>query len=151
MTQLVKWEPFREATLMRERLNKMLGNLEPWLEPLDTSLASEWAPAVDVFEKDGEIDLRAELPGMTEKEVEITVENGHLVLRGEKKRRHEEGKENGHYCRVETFYGSFYRSFPLPREVDASKIRASMKDGVLDITMPKIEGVKPKQIKVKAA
>lgn len=152
MTQLVRWEPLRELARMRERMDRMFGGPGSMVEEsTDLMLAAEWMPCVDVFEENGQIEVRAELPGMTEKDLSITVEDGQLVLKGEKHKEHKEEEKEGHYRRVESYYGSFYRSFPLPRDVDASKIEAHMRDGVLNVMMPKIEGAKPQQIKVKAA
>lgn len=111
---------------------------------------SNWAPAMDVLEREDEIVLRAELPGMSEEDVEITVENNSLALKGEK--RFEEAQEGeGVYRRVERRYGSFYRSFSLPSTVDQEAIDASFHNGVLDIRLPKVEQAKPKKITVKAS
>jgi HSP20 family protein len=148
MTHLVRWQPFDEFARMRERMDRMLGGFGPLVESGEAGLAADWAPSVDIFEEDDHISVRAELPGMTEKDVSITVEDGQLILRGEKRREGKKEKENGHYRRVESYYGSFYRSFPLPRDIDEDKIDAHMKDGVLHVTLPKIEGAKPKQIRV---
>jgi len=103
---------------------------------------ANWAPTIDVIEKDDSIVLRAELPGMEEEDVEITVENRNLTIQGEKKFEHEETE--GNYRRLESRYGSFYRSFSLPTTVDQDRIDARFSKGVLEIELPKAEQAKPK-------
>jgi HSP20 family protein len=115
----------------------------------DWALGGSWAPAVDIFEKDGNIVLTAELPGIDPKAVDIRVENNVLTLQGERKFDKELQKDSFH--RVERAYGSFTRSFTLPNAVDTEKIKAEFKDGVLTLTIPKREEAKPKQIKVNVA
>jgi HSP20 family protein len=106
-----------------------------------------WIPSVDILEKDGKIILRAEIPGMTEKEIELKVEGDTLILKGERKMESEDKKSN--YHRIERSYGSFTRSFRLPDTVDSEKIDADYKNGVLTITIPKKSEVKPREIPVK--
>lgn len=151
MTQLVRWEPFRELAGLRNRMDRLFDESFGGLLERREGIRPEWMPTIDVFEEDSEIELRAELPGMTEKDVSITIENGNLVLKGEKMQEHKEEKENGHYRQVESYYGSFYRSFPMPAGVDPKKIDAKMKDGVLHVALPKSEVAKPKPIKIKAS
>ena len=104
-------------------------------------------PAVDVLEKNGNLILKAELPGMEEKDIELTLEGSVLTLKGQRKLDEKEERDN--YRRIESYYGSFSRSFSLPDTADRDKIKADYKNGVLTITMPKAENTKPKQIKVK--
>jgi len=106
-----------------------------------------WIPSVDILEKEGNIVLRAELPGMNEKEIELKVEGDTLILKGERKMESEDKKSN--YHRIERSYGSFTRSFRLPDTVDSEKIDADYKNGVLTITIPKKSEVKPREIPVK--
>jgi HSP20 family protein len=106
-----------------------------------------WIPSVDILEKEGNIVLRAELPGMNEKEIELKVEGDTLILKGERKMESEDKKSN--YHRIERSYGSFTRSFRLPDTVDSEKIDADYKNGVLTITLPKKPEVKPREIPVK--
>jgi HSP20 family protein len=110
------------------------------------STRENWNPAVDILEKDGDLVLRAELPGMTEKQIELKLEGNTLTLRGERKLENEDKKSN--YHRVESFYGSFVRTFRLPDTVDREKISADYKDGILTITMPQKAEVKPREITV---
>lgn len=154
MNQLVRWEPTRELSRLRARMDKMFEESFGGLLRRDGEegvLHADWMPTVDVFEEDSKIELRAELPGMDQKDVSVTVQDGNLVLKGEKKHEHKEEKENGHYRRVESYYGSFYRSFPLPAGSDPKKIDAELKDGVLHVSVPKSAAEKPKQVKIKVA
>lgn len=112
----------------------------------EPAAARPWVPAVDVFETDNEVLLKADIPGVDMKDVDIRLENGTLTLRGQ--RRFEQDTKNGGYHRIERSYGAFVRYFTLPETVDAEKVRAEFKDGVLAITLPKKEVAKPKQIKV---
>jgi HSP20 family protein len=107
---------------------------------------NQWNPAVDILEKDGNLVLRAELPGMTEKQVEVMVEGDTLTLKGERKMESEDKKEN--YHRIESFHGSFTRTFKLPETVDTHKISADYKDGILTVTLPQKPEVKPREIPV---
>jgi len=103
-------------------------------------------PSVDILEKEGNLILRAELPGMTEKEIDLKVEGNTLTLKGERKMENEDKKSN--YHRVESSYGSFTRSFTLPETVDLDKINAEYKNGILTITLPQKPEVKPREIPV---
>jgi len=105
-----------------------------------------WVPSVDILEKDGNLILRAELPGMTEKDIDLKIEGNTLTLKGERKMDKEDNKSN--YHRVESFYGSFTRSFRLPDTVDYEKINAEYKNGVLTVTLPQKPEVKPREIPV---
>src|SRR5262249_29959154 len=112
----------------------------------DWALGGSWAPVVDIYEKDGNIVLKAELPGVDPKDVDIRLENNTLTLKGERKFDREVSKEN--YHRGERAYGAFTRSFALPNVVDQNNIKAEYKDGVLQMTLPKREEAKPKQIAI---
>ena len=105
-----------------------------------------WAPAVDIIDEKDHIRVRADLPGMKKEEIEVSVNNDTLTIRGEK-REEKEIKEND-YVRSERYYGAFHRSFTLPAGVDQKKVNAGYKDGVLEITLPKREDARPKEIKV---
>ena len=108
-----------------------------------------WMPSVDVSETGKEIRVKAELPGMDAKDIEVSLNDGHLTIRGERKQENEEKDENVH--RVERRYGSFSRSFRLPVEVDVEKVKADYKDGVLSIHLPKSEENSERKIEIKAA
>lgn len=142
---MVRWEPVRDLLTLQERMNRMLdssyrGTDEDW------ALGGSWAPAVDIYEKDGNIVLKAELPGVDPKDVDVRVENNLLTLRGERKFDTEVKRDN--YHRVERSYGSFSRSFTLPNVVDTQNIKAEYRDGVLHMTLPKREEAKPRQIQI---
>lgn len=117
----------------------------PWISSFP-ELRENWMPSVDILEKDGNIILRAELPGMTEKDIDLKIEGDTLTLKGERKMDNEDKKSN--YHRIESFYGSFTRSFRLPDTVDLDKVNAEYKNGVLTVTLPKKPEVKPREIPV---
>jgi HSP20 family protein len=149
---IVRWEPFRDLVSLQDRMNRLFGETYRGAARTgddDWALGGSWAPAVDIFEKDGNIVLTAELPGIDPKAVDIRVENNVLTLQGERKFDKELPKDSFH--RVERAYGSFTRSFTLPNAVDTEKIKAEFKDGVLKLTLPKREEAKPKQIHVQVA
>lgn len=108
--------------------------------------ATFWAPAIDVIDEKEQIRVKADLPGLKKDEIEVSVENDVLTIRGEKKEEKEIKEKD--YIRSERYYGSFHRSFTLPSGVDAQKVNANYKDGVLEITLPKKEEAKSKQVKV---
>ena len=108
--------------------------------------SENWIPSVDILEKGGNLILRAELPGMTQKEIELKLEGNTLTLKGERKMENEDKKSN--YHRIESYYGTFTRSFRLPDTVDAEKISAEYKNGVLTITIPQRPEVRPREIPV---
>ena len=141
---LIRWDPFRGFNALPARFGGLFGkDLEA---PLSTTA---WNPSVDIFENDNEVVMKAELPGMNAKDIEVRLENNVLVLKGERHFEKEAKEEN--YHRVEREYGAFSRSFSLPTAVDAEKVNAEYKDGVLKITLPKKEERKPKPIKIAAA
>ena len=108
--------------------------------------SAAWAPAVDVYDHKDSLVIKADLPGLTQKDIDVSVEDDILRIKGQKKQEQEVKEDN--YYRLERAYGSFERSFSLPVSVDAAKIKAAYKDGVLQLTLPKKEQPKPKQIKV---
>ena len=145
---LVRWDPFRELRSIDNHFNRFFspGGLS-WPEAAPTA-TSAWAPDVDIFEDEDELVVRAELAGIDPKDVELNVENNVLTISGERHLEFEDKKEN--YHRVERSYGSFSRSFSLPRLIDENKIQAEYKDGVLSVHVPKQEKAKPRQIKISA-
>ncbi len=146
--KLVLWNPARELDRLENRLHRIFGELAtPWDRKAEALEA--WEPAVDIFETEKEFVLKAELPEVDPKDVKATVEGNILTLTGERKREKEIKEEN--YHRTERFYGSFTRTFVLPDTVDREKIKATFKDGVMRLELPKREEVKPKEIEIKAA
>ena len=145
---IVKVDPFRELTAMQDRMARLFGDV--YLRDEDTGFRGNWTPAVDIFETDShDLVPRAELPGMTREDIEVTVENNTLVLKGTKKFDSEVKDEN--YRRIERSYGSFHRSFTLPNTVDAAKVSADYKNGVLTVKLPFREEAKPRTINVEVA
>jgi HSP20 family protein len=146
---IVRWEPFRDLVAVQDRLNRIFDDTfrgNPRGSDEDWALGGQWAPSVDIFEHEGNLVLRAELPGIEPKDVDVHVENNVLTLRGERKFESEVKREK--YHRVERAYGTFSRSFTLPNVVDTEKIKAEYKDGMLQVTLPQREEAKPKQIQV---
>ena len=147
---IVRWEPFRDLLAIQDRMNRIFdesfrGMNRPGED--DWALGGTWAPLVDIYEREGNIELKAELPGIDPKDVDVRVENNVLTLRGERKVDREVNRES--YHRVERTYGSFSRSFTLPSVVDTEKIKAEYRDGVLHLTLPKKEEAKPRKISIK--
>ena len=142
-------DPFREFAQLQDRINQVFNDV---YGRRDEGLMStgNWVPPVDIYQNgDHEVVLKAELPDMTRDDIDITVDNGTLTLRGEKKFSNEVKEDQFH--RIERRYGTFSRSFSLPPTVDAGKVAAEYKNGVLTIRLPLREEAKPRQIKVDVA
>ncbi|RPI05439.1 MAG: Hsp20/alpha crystallin family protein [Ignavibacteriae bacterium] len=151
---LVRWNPARELATwpsdlfgIQREINRMFDNVFRYDNRDDDDGFNAWTPAVDIAEHDEQYLVEVELPGVNKEDVKITLENNILTIRGEKKQEKETRKES--YHRVERSYGSFQRSFTLPTTIKSDKIDAAYKDGILQITLPKAEEAKPKQIEVK--
>lgn len=142
MSTLNRWEPFRTTGLESE-VSRMLTDL--FGRSQESNLTS-WAPAVDIYENEHELVVKADLPDVKPEALDIRVENNILTIRGERK--FEKKVDEKNYLRVERSYGSFARSFSLANTVNSEAIKADYKDGVLTLTIPKREEAKPKQIKV---
>jgi HSP20 family protein len=143
MAMLSRWEPFRDLARLQDEMNRMF-------EDRLGRTAGEsvgWTPACDIFEDEEGVTLRFDLAGVDPKDVDVRFENGVLTLRGDRKLEQEERREN--YHRIERAYGTFTRSFSLPGTVDAEKIRADAKNGVLQVFLPKRAEAKPRPIQVK--
>ena len=138
---LVKWDPFRGWFDVSAST--------AWNVADGDETRRAWTPPVDVFEKNGDWVIRAELPGVAHEDIDLHVEETTLILRGERKRDEAQSSATSH--RNERAYGPFSRSFRLPDAVDAKGIRARYRDGVLELTLPKAEECKPRKIEVKAA
>ncbi|MDX2034965.1 MAG: Hsp20/alpha crystallin family protein [Blastocatellia bacterium] len=145
--EMVGFDPFRQ---FQERFNRLFGEgSDPFFRTFgeENWSLSTWAPACDIYENDNEIVVKAELPEVKKEDVTVSIENNVLTIHGQRKFEEDVKKEN--YHRVERRYGEFTRSFTLPGFVDAGKVNADFKDGVLRVTMAKREEAKPKQIEVK--
>ena len=149
MANITRRNPFGELTTLQDRLNQFLSQpFAPWERFAGGAelTATNFVPAVDVYEDEHSITLGVELPGVDEKDVEISLENGVLTVSGERKMENEENKENFH--RIERSYGRFIRTFTLPPTVDTENVKAEFNNGVLKIMLAKREEAKPKQIKI---
>ena len=143
---LVKYNPLRDLRTMQEQMNQLL-NLS-WNHGLAGEEIKEglWQPAVDIYETADSIVIKAELPDVDQKDIEVRIEDSTLILKGERKHEDDVKKEN--YHRIERYFGTFQRSFSLPTTVDQEQIEANCEKGVLTITLPKKEEKKPKQISI---
>jgi HSP20 family protein len=141
---IVRWDPFSDVVQFRDEVGR-------WFDALDKKgegkKATVWAPDVDIKETDHDVQLKADLPGMKKEDIDISVDDDQLIIKGERK--YEKEEKDKDFVRIERSYGSFYRSFNIGVPVKADKIKASYKDGVLDIVIPKAEVKKPKKIEVK--
>ena len=138
-----RWRPFRDLVSVQDDMNRLFDDFFGRLPMRTEGMERMWAPNVDVSETKDNIIVTAEIPGMTKDDIKVTLNENTLTLSGEKKR-----EKEANYHRIERSYGSFTRSFDLPTTVQFDKIKANYKDGVLQITLPKSEEVKPKEIPI---
>src|SRR6266702_8118356 len=143
---LTRWEPMELADV-ENRLSRFFGRRRT--NGRDDLTIADWEPLADITEDDKEYIIKAELPDVKKEDVKVTVENGVLTIAGERKFEKEE--KNKKYHRVERGYGSFVRTFALPDDADANKVKAQFKQGMLEVHLPKNEKAKPKQIEVNVA
>ncbi len=143
---IIRWDPFRDLVTLREKMNRLFEDAVTARGEDRDMIASTWTPSVDIYETEDSIVLNAEVPGINEKDIEIKIEDNTLTLKGDRKFEKETTEEN--YHRIERSYGSFFRSFSIPRNVDQEKINAEHDNGVIRITMPKRPESKPKTVKV---
>jgi HSP20 family protein len=144
MRTIARWEPFRGVPTLQDQMNRLFNDV--FERTGDESSLSAWAPAVDIYETEHELVVKADLPEVDPKDLDIRVENNILTIRGERKFEKKVNEEN--YLRVERSFGSFARSFTLASTVNADAIKAEYQNGVLKLSIPKREEAKPKQIKV---
>ena len=144
---LVKYNPFADVDDMPTGLRVFQDTVNRLLS--DQTATRPWAPAVDILETDNELVLKADIPGVDPKDVDIQLENGTLTLKGERKFEREENNKGFH--RLERSYGSFVRYFTVPETVESENVRAVFNNGVLTVTLPKKEVAKPKAIKVQVS
>ncbi len=145
MTMIARWDPFRELSTLQDRMNRLFNDQFGTITR-DESLTGAFVPPVDVYEDENSIQVRMEVPGIDEKDIDIRLENQVLTVRGERSFSKEEKEENFH--RIERRYGSFTRSFTLPATVNSEDVSADYDKGVLKIRLAKRAEAKPKQIKV---
>ena len=144
---LIRWEPVRELSTIQSEMNRVFNSF--FDTPTSANGGSSyrrWLPALDLVETEGEYVLRVDLPGLTEKDVNIELDDNVLTVSGERKAEHEERKEG--YYRVERASGSFRRSLRLPEGVDAVAIKAQFHSGVLEVRIPKPEAPKPHKVEI---
>src|SRR6202049_3597746 len=137
-------QPFRGATTLQEQINRVFGDVVG--RAGEESNLTPWAPAVDIYETENELVVKADLPDVNPQDLDIRVENNILTIRGERKFATKVNEDN--YLRIERAYGSFSRSFSLAKSVKKDAIKADYQNGVLTLSLPKREEAKPKQIKV---
>ena len=144
MATIARLEPFRGISNLQDQFNRLFN--ESFRTHTEESALTSWAPAVDIYETPNELVVKADLPDVNEKDIDVRVENNLLTIHGERKFDKSVSEEN--FLRVERTYGSFSRSFSLPNTVNAEAIGAEYKNGVLTVTLPKREESKPRQVKV---
>ena len=147
---ITRFDPFRDLAVLQDRMNRLFADSYQGRSGDEALLnRGAWTPAVDIYEIDGGLVLKAELPDVNRDDIEVNVENNTLTLRGERKFAQEVKQEAFH--RIERSYGSFVRQFSLPATVDATKIAAEYKNGVLTVTLPVREEAKPRSVKINVA
>ena len=144
---VVRYEPFHLLNQLQREVNRLFDTSRSGDEE-NGQLLADWTPAVDIREEPTQFVLHADLPGVNLADIEITLENGVLTLRGQ--RPHVQPEDNGQYRRVERVRGVFLRRFSLPDVADADKVSAKAKDGVLEVTVPKREVAKPRRIAIES-
>jgi HSP20 family protein len=146
---IVRWEPFRELSSLQTEMNRLFNTAFGDLPNGGTGgAARRWMPAMDLLETDEDFVLRADLPGMTESDVNIELEDNVLTVSGERKAEREDKREG--FYRMERAFGSFSRSLTLPKGVDPEAVSASFDQGVLEVRIPKPEQRKPRKISISA-
>jgi HSP20 family protein len=143
---ITRWDPFREAVTLQNRVNSLFRNLNEEDAPL---AAANFVPPVDIYEDAEKVVLKVEVPGIDQKDLDVRVEGNTLTVKGERKFEAEEKEKNFH--RIERSYGSFFRAFTLPATVETENIKASYNAGVLKLELKKTPEAQPKQIKVNVA
>ncbi|HEY3130494.1 MAG TPA: Hsp20/alpha crystallin family protein [Acidobacteriota bacterium] len=143
------WDPFRDLATLQDRMNRLFEeSLTRSRRTDEGTVAAGWAPAVDIYETDNEVVLKAELPEVDKKNLDVRIENNTLTIRGERKFADEVNREN--YHRIERAYGTFARSFTLPNVVDPENVEATFKDGILKLVLHKRVETRPRSIKIEA-
>jgi len=142
---LEKWEPFRDLMTMQDRMTRLIDETlsRMWK---DEVIRGVWSPPVDILERENEVVIKVDLPELSQEEIDIRIEGSTLILQGERRLIKETPDEN--YIQIERPYGTFRRTFNLPKMIEQGAIKASYKDGVLRIVLPKRQETQPKQIVV---
>jgi HSP20 family protein len=146
---LARWTPYRDLMAVRDEMNRVFNEAFGRGSNDETAwFSGAWSPPVDIYETNDALVMKAELPGFSKDDINIEMKENTLLIRGERKR--EDEVKEGSYHRTERVYGAFQRSFLLPTTVDQEKVRASYKDGVLELRLPKVQAAQPKRIAVTA-
>ncbi len=146
---IARWNPYRDMMTVRDEMNRVFNEFfGRGGQDEETWYAGAWSPPVDIYETDEALIMKAELPGFSKEDISIELKENTLIMRGER-RRQDEVKE-GNYHRMERVYGAFQRSFLLPTTVEQDKVKASYKDGILELHLPKVPAAQPKRIAVSA-
>ena len=143
------WSPFRHLSVLRDEIDRLFDSPLDALTNKSQGFLNGWLPTIDLYEDRDHLVLKAELPGMKKEDIDISLHGEVLTLSGERKE--EETFDKAETYRAERFLGRFQRTLTLPVRVDASKVQAGYKDGILTVTLPKAEEAKPKQIEVKVS
>ncbi len=146
---MTRFDPFRDLAVLQDRMNRLFNDTYGRGREDDLMNRGTWTPAVDIYEVDGTLMLKAELPDMRREDIDVSVENNTLTIRGE--RTLDNDVKQGNFHRIERSYGSFVRQFSLPATVDAGKIAAEYKNGVLTLKLPVREEAKPRTINIEVA
>lgn len=141
--QLASWSPFDQLATLRDEMNRLF---EGSFGMRDFGLFSGWSPALDVYEDKDNVIVKLEVPGMKKEEIDISLHDGMLTITGERKQEKQAGE--GETFRSERYFGRFHRSITLPAQVNGDRVKATYKDGILAVELPKTEEAKPKQIQV---
>jgi HSP20 family protein len=141
---LMRWDPFGDLGTLRDRVNRAFEDAFARTGTREPAEARTWSPPVDIQETEGEIVLRADLPGMTREQIDIELSGDALTIRGERTF----DDEGRNYLRVERPHGTFQRGFTIGVPIDQANVKANFRDGVLEITLPKSEEIRPKQVKI---
>ena len=151
MTNLIHWNPLREISEISNCFSSLMNRSSSFNDEGDeaTPARADWMPVVDIFEDDSTYRIEAEVPGVTREDISVTVDKGILSLRGE--RRSKEGDNKGQVHRTERCHGSFRRSFRIPEDAEAETVKAEFKNGLLSVTLSKVEQPQPKQVEVKVS
>jgi HSP20 family protein len=146
---LARWNPNRDMISVRDEMSRVLNEVFGRGASDESAWVSgAWTPPVDIYETDEALVMKAELPGFSKDDISIELKENTLVIKGERK--HEDEVKEGNYHRMERSYGAFQRAFMLPMTVDQEKVKASYKDGILELRLPKVQAAQPKRIAVSA-
>jgi len=144
--EITAWNPFRQLSTLREEIDRLFESPLSALTEGTQPFLSGWLPAVDLYQDKDNFTVKAELPGMKKEEIDISLHDGVLTLSGERKS--EQKYDTAEVCRSERFLGRFQRTLSLPSLVETEKVKATYKDGILTVVLPKVEEAKPKQIEI---